>query len=113
MEVASAVFELRTYTPGSDKLEALQARFRDHTLRLFAKHGMEVIGLWLTDDPGVDQRLIYLLKFPSRDAAKTSWQAFREDTDWIDVKTRTDADGALAAAVESIYLRATDFSPLA
>lgn len=106
------VFELRIYTPNSDKLEALQSRFRNHTLRLFIKHEIEIIGFWLTDDPVGDRRLIYLLKFPSRGAAKTSWHALREDTDWIDVKARTDADGVLVAAVESIYLSATDFSPL-
>src|SRR5262245_23016142 len=71
------VFELRTYTPAPGKLDALNARFRDHTIALFKKHGMEVVGFWepIDKEAGAGQRLIYLLAHPSRAAAAANWKA--------------------------------------
>jgi len=107
------VFELRTYHVAPGKMQALNARFRDHTNRLFKKHGMTVVGFWTPDDPKeAESKLIYVLSFPSREAAEKSWKAFRDDPNWKAVRERTEKDGKLVERVDSIFLNATDYSPL-
>ena len=77
------VYELRTYTTQEGKLGALNSRFRDHTVRLFKKHGIESIGYWVpTDEVKSKNTLIYVIKHKSREAAKTSWKAFLADPEW-------------------------------
>jgi hypothetical protein len=107
------VFELRTYTAPDGKLDDLVARFRNDTLRIFEKHGMDNVGYWLpTDAPASSNTLIYILAHDSRDAATKSWAAFREDPEWKAVAERTQANGPIVSKVESVFLEATDFSPL-
>jgi hypothetical protein len=108
------VFELRTYTAAAGKLDALNARFRDHTIALFRKHGMEVIGFWepLDKETGAGEKLVYMLAHPSRAAAETNWKAFREDPEWVKVKAESETGGTLALKIESVFLTATDYSPL-
>lgn len=107
-------FELRTYTAAPGKLDALNARFRNHTVKLFEKHGMQVVGFWVPTDPegGAGEKLIYVLAHKSRAAATASWAAFRADPDWVGVKAASEADGSLVTKVESVFLAATDYSPL-
>lgn len=110
---ANRVFEIRTYTAAEGKLDALKARFRDHTIRLFEKHGMTNIGYWMPqDDPLSENTLIYILAFPSREAAKQSWDAFRADPEWQKARAASEADGRLTVNVESIFADPADFSPL-
>ena len=105
------VFELRTYTANEGKLDGLQARFRNHTVKLFAKHGMQNIGYWTpADAPLAQNTLVYLLSHKDRDAAKRSWDAFRTDPDWKKVQTESEASGKLVAKVEAQYLVPTDYS---
>jgi len=107
------VFELRTYTTPEGKLNDLVARFRNDTLRIFEKHGMENVGYWLaTDAPASSNTLIYILAHDSRDAATKSWAAFRDDPEWKAVAERTQANGPIVSKVESVFLETTDFSPL-
>jgi NIPSNAP len=109
----SRVFELRTYTSAPGKMKALHARFRDHTNKLFEKHGMTVIGFWNPADPEkAEQTLIYLLAFPSKEAAAKSWQAFQNDPEWKAAREASEQDGKLVDKVESVYLNPTDYSPL-
>ncbi|HUR58281.1 MAG TPA: NIPSNAP family protein [Opitutaceae bacterium] len=115
--VASAadtrVYELRTYTTAPGKRDALLARFRDHTTRLFEKHGMTNVGYWVPAESkdGGDDKLVYLLSYPSRDAAKESWKAFSADTDWQKVRKESEAAGKiLAKPPESVFLTPTDYS---
>jgi hypothetical protein len=107
-------FELRTYTAAPGKLAALQARFRDHTVALFEKHGMTNIGYWVAEDADGNptDTLIYLLAHRSRQAAKESWAAFQADPDWISAREASEVDGRLTASVQSVYLSPTDFSAL-
>jgi NIPSNAP len=107
-------FELRTYTAAPGKLDALHARFRDHTQALFAKHGMKVIGFWvpIDKDRGSDNTLVYLLEFPDRAAREKSWDAFRKDPQWIAVRDASEVNGKLAEKVDSLLLTATDYSPM-
>lgn len=107
------VFELRTYTAPEGKLGDLVARFRNDTLRIFEKHGMDNVGYWVpTDAPASANTLIYILAHDSRDAAARSWAAFRDDPEWKAVAERTQANGPIVSKVESVFLEATDFSPL-
>jgi len=107
------VFELRTYTAASGKMEALNARFRDHTCKLFEHHGMTNIGYWNPADPQeADKKLVYILAFPSREAAEKSWKAFRADPEWKAVQQASEKHGKLVTKVESVYLKPTDYSPL-
>lgn len=103
-------FELRTYYAAPGKLDALQARFRDYTCKGFEKHGMTNIGYWLPlENP--DNKLVYVLAFPSREAAEKSWKAFMDDPDRQAFFKGTEANGKLVDKFESVFLKATDFSP--
>jgi hypothetical protein len=108
------VFEMRTYTAADGKLPNLDARFRDHTITIFAKHGMTNLGYFHPIDPekGAANTLIYFLAYPNRDAATASWKAFREDATWVKARTESEKDGKLTAKVESVYLIPADFSKL-
>ena len=107
------VYELRTYYTLPGRLDALNARFRNHTTKLFEKHGMQNIGYWVPqDEPKKANTLIYVISHASRDAAKASWQAFRVDPEWQKVSKASEADGKIVEKVESIYMDATDYSAL-
>jgi hypothetical protein len=107
------VFELRTYYAAEGKMDALNARFRDHTCKLFEKHGMTVVGFWTPTRPDeAQQKLVYLLAFPSKDAAAKSWREFGADPEWNAVKKESEKDGKLVLKIESVYLTPTDYSPL-
>lgn len=109
-EPDSRVFEMRTYFAAPHKLDALHARFRDHTTKLFEKHGMTNIGYWVPlENP--ERKLIYLLAYPSREAREKAWQAFLDDPDWKRAKAASEVDGTLVDKVEIKYLTATDYSP--
>jgi hypothetical protein len=103
-------YELRTYHAAEGKLDELHARFRDHTCKLFEKHGMENIGYWVPQE-NPDRLLIYLLAHPSREAAKKSWAAFIADPDWQKAHQASEVNGRLVTKLESIFLDATDYSP--
>ena len=112
-KVDSRIFELRTYDCAPGKMEALQARFRDHTCKLFEKHYMTIIGFWNpADAQQTKQKLIYLLAFPSQEAAAQSWKEFGDDPEWKAVKEASEKDGKLVEKIESVYLNPTDYSPL-
>ena len=107
------VFEMRTYTTHPGKLDALNARFRDHTTRIFKKHGMENVGYWVPqDEPGHSNTLIYVIAHKSRDAAKKSWDAFRADPEWKKVAAESEANGKIVAKVESVFMEPVDYSPI-
>ena len=110
----SRVFELRTYTAAEGKLAALDSHFRDHTIGIFARHGMINLGYFHpTDaDKGAGRTLVYFLAYPSREAAAAAWKAFRDDPEWVKVRTASEQGGKLTSKVESIYLAPTDFSKI-
>jgi hypothetical protein len=108
------VYEIRTYYTFPGRLEALHKRFREHTLRFFEKHGMKNVAYWVPQDaPARDNTLVYVLTHESRAAAKASWDAFRADPEWKKVAAASEADGGkIVERVESVYLDATDYSPM-
>jgi len=113
------VFELREYTASEGNLGALDARFRDHTLALFSKHGMKNVAYWhlMPDQKGADRKLIYILAHKSPEAGAASFDAFRKDPAWIEARAASEkkAGGSLTeggmAGVKSTYMKATDYSP--
>jgi hypothetical protein len=108
---ATRVFEMRTYTaPDAEKFAMLQARFRDHTTKMFAKHGMTSVGYWTPVD--TPNTLVYILAYPSMEDAKKSWAGFRSDPDWQAVAEKTKQAGLTGVKIESKYLQPTDYSPL-
>ncbi|QQS48089.1 MAG: NIPSNAP family protein [Acidobacteriota bacterium] len=108
----SRIYELRIYYAAPGKLEELHARFRNHTMKLFKKHGMEVVGFWgPTDkDKGSDNTLIYVMAFPSREARNKAWQAFAADPEWQAARKESEKNGRLAERVESTILKSTDYA---
>ena len=110
---AKKVFEMRTYTAPDGKLPDLNARFRDHTLRIFQKHGMTNVGYWVPQDaPAKDNTLIYIISHASRDAAKKSWADFAADPEWKKVSAESQVNGRIVAGVVSVFMDATDYSPI-
>ena len=106
------IYELRIYHAAEGKLDDLLRRFRDHTMKLFEKHGMKNVAYWTpTEDPLKGKTLIYILAHPSREAAAANWKAFGEDPEWQTVKEKSEASGKLVDKVDSTYMVMTDFSP--
>lgn len=112
-QTAGRVFELRTYTTPEGKLSDLHKRFRDHTMRIFQKHGMTNIGYWQPqDEPRASNTLIYILSHPSREAAAANWKAFGADPEWKKVSAESQVNGRILEKVESVFMNATDYSPI-
>lgn len=107
------VFELRTYTAPEGKLDALNARFRNHTVKIFQRHGMKSVGYWVPQDaPRSQNTLIYILEHPDRDAAKKNWAAFQADPEWQTARKESEANGRIVERVESVFMEPTDYSLL-
>jgi hypothetical protein len=103
-------FELRIYTAPPGKLEALHARFRDHTIALFEKHGITNIG-YFTPVPNNENKLAYLLAYPSKEAREEAWKKFAADPEWVKAKTESELQGKLVSSVDQRFLQPVDFSP--
>ena len=110
----SRCFELRTYTAAPGKLQALHARFRDHTNALFRKHGMTLVGYWVPrdKDKGADNTLVYVLAYPDFAAREKAWEAFRADPAWLKARDASEANGKLVEKVDWVLMTATDYSPM-
>jgi hypothetical protein len=109
------LFELRTYRAAPNKLDALLARFRNHTTRLFAKHGMTQFGYWVPTEKkdGAGETLIYILAHRDQPTCENSFKSFRADPNWVKAKADSEVDGPLTAkdGVQSLLMTPTDFSP--
>ena len=112
----SRVFEMRTYYAAPGKLEDLQARFRDHTVKLFEKHGMTNVGYWVPVDEKTGQptgnTLVYILAYPNLEARTKSWEGFRTDPAWNTARNESEKNGKLVEKVDSVFLKATDYSAI-
>jgi hypothetical protein len=112
-KVEGKLFEMRTYYAEPGKMTALHARFRDHTCRLFKKHGMELVGFWSpTDAKQAEEKMVYIVAHKDKAAADKSWAAFRADPEWIKARDASEKDGKLVARIEVIWLSGTDYSPM-
>jgi hypothetical protein len=109
---STMVYELRVYQTYEGKLPDLLKRFREHTVKLFEKHGMKNIAYWTPmDEPKKSNMLIYVLQHPSREAAAANWKAFQIDPEWIAVRDKSEENGKLVEKLDSTYMVLTDFSP--
>ena len=112
MTTSTRVYELRIYHVAPGKLDSLVARFRDHTDKLFAKHGMKSVAYWTAlDEPVKSTTFFYILEHPSREAAAANWKAFQDDPEWKAVKAKSEENGKLVEKIDSTFLALTDFSP--
>jgi hypothetical protein len=108
----TAIYELRVYHAAPGKLGGLLSRFREHTIRIFDRHGMKSVAYWTpVDEPEASNTLIYILQHPSREAAAANWKSFEDDPEWTSVKEKSEANGKLVEKVDSTFLALTDFSP--
>ena len=107
------VFEIRTYHCLPGRLDALHKRFREHTMKIFEKHGMTNVAYWTFEDsPAKESTLIYVISHASREQAKENWDEFRNDPEWKAVAAASEADGKIVEKVDSVFVDATDYSPL-
>jgi len=114
-EQAKMVYELRTYTTLDGRLPALNDRFKNHTLKLFEKHGMKnVVYATPIDNEGkaIDNKLVYLLAHKSQEAARASFAAFGKDPEWVAAREASEKDGKIVSKLESQFLVPTDYSPM-
>lgn len=107
------VYELRMYHVSPGKMEALKARFGDHTDAIFKRHNMHSIGYWQPEDAPNSQNLfVYILEHPGREEAKKNWDAFHDDPEWKKVKDESEKNGPLTTQIESYFMDPVSFSPL-
>jgi len=111
-EKDSRVYELRVYYAAPGKLDALNARFRDHTLKLFEKHGLANVGYFVPTGENKDNKLVYFISAPSKEARDKSFKEFVADPDWQKAAKESEKDGKLVNKVESTFLTLTDYSPM-
>ena len=112
-EGAAKVFEIRTYHTFPGRLDALHKRFREHTMKMFEKHGMSNIGYWVPQDsPASGNTLIYVISHQSREAARANWAAFVADPEWKKISEASQVDGKIVERIESVFMDATDYSPI-
>ena len=110
--VSTTVYELRVYHTYEGKLNDLLKRFREHTTKLFEKHGIKNVAYWTPlDEPAKSSTLIYILAHPSREAAAANWKAFQDDPEWKSVRDKSEENGKLVEKIDSTYMVLTDFSP--
>jgi len=109
---STVVYELRIYHVVPGKMENLVARFRDHTMKLFADHGIKSVAYWTAlDEPVKSSTFFYILEHPSRELAAANWKAFQDDPEWKSVKAKSEENGKLVEKIDSTFLTLTDFSP--
>jgi hypothetical protein len=109
----SRVYELRTYTCPEGKLPDLLKRFREHTIEIFNRHGMESIGYWIPQDPEKSKNtLMYIISHASREQAAKNWAEFSADPEWKKVSAESQLNGKIVSKVDSVFMDPTDFSKL-
>ena len=112
MQSSTAVYELRIYHAAPGKLGELLARFRDHTIKLFDRHGIKSVAYWTpVEEPQKSNTLVYILQHPSREEAAANWKSFQDDPEWKSVRDKSELNGKLTDKIDSTFLVLTDFSP--
>jgi hypothetical protein len=114
LKSSGRLLELRTYYAMPGKLEDIHKRFRDHTMQIFAKHGMTVVGFWgpVYKKDGSEDRLVYMLSFKDRAERDAKWKEFGSDPEWQKVSKESEVNGKLLEKVESVFLYDTDYAPV-
>jgi hypothetical protein len=110
MKKDNLLYELRVYFANPGMLDKLVSRFEHHTFHFFAKHKMQVVGLWLPLNNS-ENKLIYILSFRDQKAYEKSWEDFKNDPEWIAIKEQSSRDGELVASMKTMIMHTFDFSP--
>ncbi len=105
------IYELRIYETIPGKLGDLNSRFSNHTVKLFEKHAIHVVGFW-TEDIGTSNQLVYMLGFDSLADRENKWTNFQNDAEWQKIRAESEVDGPINARVRNMILRPTDYSPM-
>jgi NIPSNAP len=111
-EKDTRVYEMRVYYANPGKLDALNARFKNHTVKLFEKHGLTNLGYFVPVGDNKAGKLVYFLSSPSKDARDGSFKHFLADPDWKKAAAESEKDGKLVSKIESTFLTAMDYSPV-
>jgi hypothetical protein len=106
------VYELRLYHVNEGKMDALKARFGNHTDSIFKRHNMKSIGYWSPEDAPSSDLFIYILEHPSRQEGEKNWAAFQADPEWQKVKAESEAHGPLVDHIDRYFMDPTSFSAL-
>jgi hypothetical protein len=106
------IYEWRVYEIIPGKKKALNDRFANHTLRLFEKHGMSVVGFWENAIGGRSNTLYYMLAFKNLDHLETAWKSFGSDPEWQKVASDSEKDGPIVAKITNMALKPTQYSPM-
>ncbi len=106
------IYELRIYTTIPGRMPNLLARFQNHTLRIWEKHGIKQVGFWTTLMGPDSNDLTYMLAWESMADREKRWNAFFADPEWNEAKTASEADGPINAKVASSFLVPTKFSAI-
>jgi hypothetical protein len=111
-QASSVVYELRVYHAAPGKLGELLTRFREHTVKLFDRHGIKSVAYWTpVEEPLKSNTLFYIVQHPSREEAAANWKSFQDDPEWKSVHEKSEVNGKLVEKVDSTFLVLTDFSP--
>ncbi len=106
------IYEYRVYEAMPGRLQDVIARFRNHTVKLFEKHGIKNIGYWTSEVGEASDRLIYIVAFESVEQRQKAWASFRNDPEWQRVRAESEKNGLINRRVFNTLLNPTDFSPL-
>lgn len=106
------IYELREYQAPPGKLGSLNTRFKDHTMKLFARHGIKSIGYWTNGEDTNSDKLTYMIAFDSADSREASWTSFKADPEWKVIREETEKDGPIVESIKATLLRPTEYSPL-
>ena len=103
------IYELRVYHIHPGRMDAIHQRFADHTIDLFKKHGMGVVDFW---EDLTENTIYYTMEHPDKESRDKNFDAFINDPEWIDVKTKSELDGPIVVKVESYLMKRVPYSPL-
>lgn len=106
-----ALFEYRVYEVAPGRLPALHARFREHTLGFFQKHGIAVVGFWEVL-VGSSNELHYIVRYESMAQRESAWGAFQADEEWQAIRTASERDGVIVTRIRNQFWKAADYSPV-
>lgn len=105
------IYELRVYDILPGKIQAINDRFANITLKMFEKHGIRAIGFW-EDLLGTSNRLTYLIQWDNLAHRDEAWSSFMSDPEWLAAKAKTEASGQIVARVINTIMRPTSYSPM-
>ena len=106
------IYDWRVYQIVPGKARQLNERFANHTMALFRKHGMEIVGFWENSIGGTTNTLYYMLGFKDAAQRESAWKSFKADSKWQKVAQESEKDGPLVVRERNMTLTPTYYSPM-